>query len=118
MPFTSWKEHREGSAVTYLDTKEKLLEVYGDPENPFISKELVDQMSEPEGLSVVRVEEHPDGTDPYFRLNEMSEADLLKIKGIGPKTAQKILAQLPVTSLDKMTLSKSVATTLRLWLSK
>jgi len=101
MPFTSWKEHRKGAAVTYIDSEEK----------------LVNQMNEPEDSSVVYVEEHPDGTDPFFRLNEMSEADLLEIKGIGPKTAQKIITQLPVTSIDEMTLSKSAKSTLSNWLA-
>ena len=42
-------------------------------------------------------------------INEMKQEELLEIKGIGPKTATKIINALPVASLDDLPVNEKVA---------
>lgn len=56
--------------------------------------------------------------DPTLtKMNEATKEELLEIKGIGPKTADKILQQQPCQNLDELQLVASVKEKLIKWAS-
>jgi len=65
------------------------------------------------------VESEPQSeVDPTLtKINEATKEELLEIKGIGPKTADKILQQQPCQNLDELQLVASVKEKLIKWAS-
>jgi len=65
------------------------------------------------------VESEPETkVDPTLtKINEATKEELLEIKGIGPKTADKILQQQPCQNLDELQLVASVKEKLIKWAS-
>ena len=97
MPLPSWREWREnGEKAENVEPEPALLEVEAVP----------DQMGE--------VFDHLSSNQRALeRLNEATEEDLLQIKGIGPKTATKILTARPFTDLEGVPVSPNVLEKLR-----
>jgi len=51
------------------------------------------------------------------QINNATEQSLLEIKGIGPKTVEKIISARPFTSFDGLPVSESVRGKLEIWTS-
>jgi len=89
MPFTSWNEFKKTRKVVYTEDK-------------------------------IRVEDKPKPgpTSDISKINEATVEDLTTIKGIGPKTAQKILDAMPVEKIDdlsKIPIKPAILKRLREW---
>ena len=100
MPLPSWKEWRENHEKAENVEPEPILEVEAIP----------DQMGEV--FDQINVNE-----ETITKLNEASEEDLLQIKGIGPKTAKKIIANRPFSDLEGVPISPALVEKFRTWAS-
>jgi DNA uptake protein ComE-like DNA-binding protein len=93
MSLLSWKDFKNGV------TAESLIPV---KEEEIVEKEVVEECPE---------------NNPLQKLNEATEEDLCQIKGIGQKTAQKIISSIPYTTISDIPVSEKLAQKIANWLN-
>jgi len=99
MPFTDWKEFLQTGKVVY--TANKIL----------TEDKPKDTEKKPDEIATWTCEE----TILLVKINNATVEDLTAIKGIGPKTAQKILEATPVESIDNLPIKPAILKRLEEW---
>ena len=103
MSFKSWKEYREEDEPKEAKVK--------------LGQSGPDCRYEKFEVNIVHKNQPNKADSTLTKINEATKEDFLEIKGIGPKTADKILQQQPCQNLDELKLMASVKKKLIKWAS-